>query len=300
MRSPSSLVLSIGFALALAFVSPPVAAEPGSDKEPAADESKKATAEPTEAAAPTEPAKQASTGRRDILGTEKKTYSQNNEDLIIRDFIQDRQDGFYLDVGCAWASRNSTTFYLEKHLGWTGIGVDAVAEYAPLWEKERPNSKFFNLLISDHSDTEDTFYRARWSGVSSARKDMVEGKYKYREIKVPTVTINKLLEDNGVEKIDVMSMDIEGFQMTALKAFDIEKYKPDLVVIEAYRPDRPKIKKWFEDRGYERIDRYLKHDNINWYFKPVEKETSEASREADADEKGDSGETAKDTKAQAS
>ena len=63
--------------------------------------------------------------RRDILGTEKKRYSQHNEELIIRDFFQDRREGFFLDVGCAWPIRNSTTYYLEKHLGWSGIGIDA-------------------------------------------------------------------------------------------------------------------------------------------------------------------------------
>ena len=39
--------------------------------------------------------------RRDILGTEKTLYSQHDEELIIRDFFQDRREGFFLDVGCA-------------------------------------------------------------------------------------------------------------------------------------------------------------------------------------------------------
>lgn len=208
--------------------------------------------------------------RIDILGTQTKTYSQFDEDLIIRDFFQDRRDGFYLDVGCAWPERASTTYYLEKHLGWTGIGVDAVAEYESGWTWKRPRSKFFNLLVSDHSDTEDAFYRTNWPSVSSAVKEIAD-KFQggYEEIKVPTVTIDDLLERNGVEKIDFLSMDIEGFQLTALKGFDIQRYRPELVCIEAYRPDRPEIKAWFEERGYRRIERYLKRDTINWYFAPV-------------------------------
>jgi FkbM family methyltransferase len=214
--------------------------------------------------------------RQDIVNTAKKLYSQFDEEIVIRDFFQDRRDGFFLDVGCAFPRRNSTTFYLDKHLGWTGIGVDAVAEYSEPWASHRPGTKFLNLLISDHSDTEDTFYRAAWWEVSSAKKEMVEkpgGRdepYEYTEIKVRTITIDKLLEDNGVEKLDFMSMDIEGFQMTALAAFDIQKYQPELVCIEAYRPDRPKINAWFEERGYKRIDRYLKHDYINWYYTPAD------------------------------
>ena len=213
--------------------------------------------------------------RRDIVNIEKKLYSQFDEEIVIRDFFQDRRGGVFLDVGCAFPKHNSTTFYLDKHLEWTGIGVDAVFEYAQHWAKDRPDSQFFNFLISDHSDTEDTFYRAAWAEVSSARKKMVEtpaGRdepYDYTEIKVPTITINRLLDDNNVEKLDFMSMDIEGYQMIALAGFDIEKYQPELVGIEAYRPDQSKIHAWFEERGYKRIDRYLKHDQINWYYTPA-------------------------------
>ena len=52
--------------------------------------------------------------------------------------------------------------------------------------------------------------------------------------------------------------------------FDIQKYQPELVCIEAYRPDRPRMNAWFEERGYKRIDRYLKHDHINWYYTPAD------------------------------
>lgn len=225
----------------------------------------------SETSDPPPPAKPASQGRLDFFATHSKTYSQHDEDLIIRDFFQDRRSGFYLDVGCAWAQRNSTTYYLERHLGWTGIGVDAVAKYAAGWKKKRPSSQFFNLLVSDHSGSEDPFYRAKWTGVSSARKDMVERKnVEYEEIKVPTTTIDRLLEENGVEKIDLLSMDIEGYQLKALAGFDIRKYRPDLVAIEAFKPDRKKLLAWFQERGYERIDRYLEHDAINWYFEPAE------------------------------
>ena len=39
--------------------------------------------------------------RVDILGTEKKKYSQFDEELVIRDFFQDRRGGFFVDVGAS-------------------------------------------------------------------------------------------------------------------------------------------------------------------------------------------------------
>ena len=98
--------------------------------------------------------------RRDIVGTEPNRYSQHGEEVIIRDFFQDRRDGFFLDVGCAWPKKVNNTYYLESELGWSGIAVDALPEYAQAWKSKRRNSKFFSYFVSDHSDSVEPFFRA--------------------------------------------------------------------------------------------------------------------------------------------
>lgn len=209
--------------------------------------------------------------RKDIIGTETKLYSQNNEELIIRDFFQDRRDGFFLDVGCAFPIRLSTTYYLEKHLGWSGIAVDALPDYKPEWDRLRPDSKFLSLLVSDHSNTIESFYKAEGAtGLSSTKKDRVfMGKrLKQQEIKVQTVTLNDLLDANGVTRIDFLSMDIEEAEPAALRGFDIQRFRPELVCIEASPSIREELLTYFASNGYERIERYLPHDAVNWYFAP--------------------------------
>lgn len=200
----------------------------------------------------------------EILEKGEKRYSQWDEELIIRDFFQDREGGFFLDVGCSHPRRYSTTFYLEKHLGWSGIGIDAAEEYAARWKKFRPASKFFTYLVTDHSGTSETFYVTGHLPTSTSKKERVRGDA--REVQVPTTTLDDLLEREGVEKIDFLSMDIEGAQWEALQGFDIERYRPELVCIEKDRPDV--IPEWFERHGYERLRHYEKYDLSNWYFAP--------------------------------
>lgn len=202
---------------------------------------------------------------------EKPLYSQSKEEIVIRNFFKDRRHGFFLDVGCASPLTNSNTYYLEHHLGWTGIGVDALAEYAPAWKLKRPGSKFFAFLVSDHADTVDPFYRAELRGISSVEKrrnapggDAV----KWEEIRVPTITLNKLLDANRVTRIDFLSMDIEGHEPQALAGFDVERFKPELVCIEAKPENREKIMKYFSDHGYRRLRRYIPYDEVNYYFAP--------------------------------
>lgn len=63
-------------------------------------------------------------------------------------------------------------------------------------------------------------------------------------------------------------MDIEGSEPLALAGFDIKRFKPELVCIEVGNVDPNKILEYFTRHGYERIDKYLKYDKVNWYFKP--------------------------------
>lgn len=86
---------------------------------------------------------------REILATGTKRYSQFDEELIIRDFFQDRRGGFFVDVGAYRAAEGSTTHYLEEHLGWSGIAIDAQAGFADEWSRLRPGSKFFAYIVTD-------------------------------------------------------------------------------------------------------------------------------------------------------
>ena len=209
-----------------------------------------------------------SPSHEDIVSTGEKRYSLRDEELIIRDFFQDRRDGFFLDVGCAWPIRENNTFYLEKHLGWSGIAVDALPEYARPWHK-RKRSKFFNYLVTDHSDTVESFYRAALPDISSFRPTNDKAKVKWEEMRVPTITLTKLLERNGVSRIDFMSMDIEGAEPLALAGFDIARFKPELACIEAKAAERESISTYFTAHGYRRIDRYLAYDQVNYYYTPT-------------------------------
>jgi FkbM family methyltransferase len=201
----------------------------------------------------------------------KPLYSQHNEELIVRDFFGDKRDGVFLDVGCASPIQDSNTYYLEKHLGWSGIAVDALPEFAQPWERKRPRSRFFNFYVSDHADTVEPFYRAAHRGTSSVTKPETGPggkKMASEEIHVPTTTLTKLLDTNGVKRVDFLSMDIEGHEPPALAGFDIDRFQPALACVEAKPANRDKIVAYFTAHGYERLERYAAHDTVNYYFTP--------------------------------
>ena len=184
----------------------------------------------------------------DYLAQENQ-YSQHGEELIIRDFFRDRRDGFFLDVGCAWPVRYSNTYYLESRLGWTGIGIDALPEYAERWLKRRRKSRFFNFIVTDHSGGPQTFYRTRrpdLRGVSSLHGGRGPvGQIEYEEIQIPTITLTDLLDQNDIAKIDLLTMDIEDAEPKALAGFDIDRFSPELVCVEAHVDVRTSLLEYF-------------------------------------------------------
>ncbi len=203
----------------------------------------------------------------------KPAFNPNGRQrAVIRHFLRDRRDGFFLDVGAAHYRKGSMTFFLEDHLGWSGIAVDALESWAADYATHRPRTRFFAFIVTDHTGAEEPFYRLTGdigSTTDKARAEMIDEKFdvlSVTEILVPTTTLDTLLDREGVGKIDFLSMDIEGSEPAALAGFDIDRFRPQLVGIEAFPSNKEAIAQYFEKHGYERIDKYLEYDDRNWYY----------------------------------
>jgi len=201
----------------------------------------------------------------------KKLYSQYDEELIIRQYFHDRHGGIFVDVGAAHYKNNSTTYYLEHHLGWSGVAVDALAEYGPDYATYRPRTHFFSYLVTDHSGATEPFFKLKTMYLMSTQShDWAErfGRDDYETVLIPTITLNDLLAKAGLTQIDFLSMDIETGEPAALAGFDIDRYRPELVCLEVTEGVRDRVSEYFAKHHYERIARYAPYDAINWYFEP--------------------------------
>jgi Methyltransferase FkbM domain len=90
-----------------------------------------------------------------------------------------------------------------------------------------------------------------------------------RGLTVPTITLTRLLESERVDRIDFMSMDIELHEPKALAGFDIGRFRPSLVCIEAHPEVRQDID-YFTRHHYVVVGNYLRADEHNLYFAPLD------------------------------
>jgi len=205
-------------------------------------------------------------------------YSEHFEEWIVRDYFGDSRGGVFLDVGAHHYRTASNTYYLESSLEWSGIAIDALEEFEEDYRRHRPRTQFVAAFVSDKAGDAVTFFVPDENKLvaSSSEEFTRERGTPGTAREVPTTTLNVILEKAGIRRLDFVSMDIELSEPKALAGFDIERYKPSLVCVEAHPEVRQQIVDYFVQRGYTIVGKYLRADASNLYFTPIVKDSGEA------------------------
>lgn len=198
-------------------------------------------------------------------------YSSHQEELLVRDFFNDRRDGVFVDVGASHYRDRSNTYYLESELGWSGLAVEPLVEFAKGYAEHRPGTRFIPMFVSSASDEQARLYVGRNSLFSSAKPGFTSSFTDVeRTVNVGTITLDDLLTAERVDRIDFLSIDIELHEPEALAGFSIARHRPALVCIEAHPQVRQQILDYFTGHGYVVVGKYLRADPQNLWFTPAQ------------------------------
>lgn len=163
--------------------------------------------------------------------------SQYGEDAIIWELFDGQLDGYFIEVG-AFDGYNYAVTYALECVGWKGLLIEAIPDRAEQCRARRRNSRVVNAaLAAEHGGetsftvTEDDFggmmsyldpSTAHPKGLATANR---------RTVTVPLATMNELLKDHHGE-IDLVVIDVEGSELPLLTGFDLQKYRPKVMLIE--------------------------------------------------------------------
>jgi FkbM family methyltransferase len=200
-------------------------------------------------------------------------FSQTGEDIVLKYLLAEKENGTYVDVGCNEPISFSNTFYLYC-MGWKGICIDANEALCKKFINTRPRDIVVNAAISDE-DREVTFFVSdKTPAVSTIDQVQLKEWKKYwefnREVKILTQRVEKILDQYlpPEKTIDLMSIDVEGHDLEALRSVNLNKYRPRFIVIEIHDFKLSKkgdhaIVNHLSDQGYE----LHFYSTINGYFK---------------------------------
>lgn len=162
-------------------------------------------------------------------------YSEHEEEWIIRDFFGGLSDGVFVDIGANHYKQGSNTYYLEAEAGWSGIAVDPQASFAPDYRKHRPRTRFYPFFVSNESNKSAKLFVGRNSLVASSDQLFTESfGAPATATDVPTITLTDLLDSAGIQKIDLLSIDVELAEPAVLAGFAVNRFQPRLVCIEGH------------------------------------------------------------------
>jgi hypothetical protein len=197
-------------------------------------------------------------------------HSQFGEEWLIRDFFGGKRNGVFVDVGASHYREFNNTYYLESELGWSGLAIDPLTQFAEGYRLHRPRTRFHALFVSDRSNAEAKIYFLKDRTRVTSADPHFTGRHGENpvELTTPTITLNDLLTQEGLAAIDFLSMDIELAEPRALAGFDIRRFRPALVCIEAHEEVRQAILDYFARNDYVLVGKYLRADTQNLYFTP--------------------------------
>ena len=188
-----------------------------------------------------------------------KSYSQLNQDIEVLQYYNDKNNGYFVEIGASDGIELSNTYLLETEYNWKGICVEPIPERYELLCKNRPNSLCSNKAVYNDSNLILSFDISNdcdlLSGLSNHidyHKVIVDNNK--RQINVETISLNDLLEEsNSPLFIDYLSLDTEGSELEILKSINFSKYKFGLIDIEHnyVEPRRTDIRNLLLEHGYK-------------------------------------------------
>ncbi|HSX00432.1 MAG TPA: FkbM family methyltransferase [Patescibacteria group bacterium] len=167
------------------------------------------------------------------------SYAQNREDLILDGFFTSDEKGFYVDVGANSPDVDSVTkLFYDK--GWQGMNIEPLKSHFAQLKKYRPRDINLNIGISNKPGTLE-LREYEGTGLSTFSKGM---KNTYTEApnvftkrfidhKVQMHTLASVFKQQHITAISFLKVDVEGFEYEVLEGNDWDKYRPEVICIEA-------------------------------------------------------------------
>lgn len=174
----------------------------------------------------------------------RTAYSQEGEDLLLVRIFESRPRGIYVDVGAHHPFRFSNTCLLHQK-GWKGVNIDAMPGSMRLFNRFRPADVNLEAGISATPSTLEFFIFAEPAlntfdpALAQQRQDMGWKLASTRA--VPCMPLAQVLQDAlprlGADQIDLLTIDVEGFDLDVLRSNDWRQFQPSVIAIEILDKD---------------------------------------------------------------
>jgi len=178
-----------------------------------------------------------------ILPTKFKTFlkkfrkfnSINNLDKKLLKYLNFKE-GFYIECGANDGVNQSNTWYFEKILNWRGVLIEPNKTSFKNLKNNRSSKNIFRnvaLVSEDFKNKNEEIYLSE-NNLESKLTNAVSPLSQ----KVATETLNNILKELNINKINFFSLDVEGYEEEVLKGLNLDIFDIDYILIETNNFDK--------------------------------------------------------------
>ena len=191
-------------------------------------------------------------------------YSQSGQDQYLDQRVfKGYRDGVFVEIG-AWDGVDlSNTVIFERERNWTGLAIEPLPDRYEQLVKQR-KCKSLNVAIHDTEGETDFLSISGPTSMLSGIISSYDPKHVARidaeaallgatktVIKVPTRRLDTLFREHNLQRIQYLSIDVEGSELQVLKSIDFNAVYIDVIGFENNYADKTiEIIKYLKERGY--------------------------------------------------
>lgn len=179
-------------------------------------------------------------------------------------------NGRFVEVGAFDGATVSNTVFLTE-AGWQGLYIEphpAHAELCRMNHLDHLSVTVVEKAVSNQAGLADLYEIGECSTLVWDKSAIDWGGKQERKVQVETCTLDTILQELAwTPGFELLVIDVEQNELKVLWGFDIDRWKPRMVIIEAHEKDNeparnckaPPINEYFQVHGYAKV--YSDHIN---------------------------------------
>jgi FkbM family methyltransferase len=177
----------------------------------------------------------------EVFRDARPSFAQQGEDLILQSIFShlEIEEPSYIDIGAFDPIKSNNTYALYL-AGSRGVLVEPNPFYFERLKAVRGEDIVLNIGVGVTDQKQAPYYIVRGEGQLNTFSKRQAERYKRllgpgaieKVIRMPTVNVNTILEEHFSSGPNLLSIDVEGLDLSILKTLDFSRFRPEVFCVE--------------------------------------------------------------------